>query len=133
MVSRLAPKAMATKLVRVLRLQHPDYHYLKKVFQYTREILEVGPAPPRKRLPALLTEAELVAFYDKHGQSILYTSAEISDCIPQRAGKPLRCLHKFEEPQLLHGNGSLPQTPHEFGAIDDQGFVRRQRNQGALW
>ena len=64
MVPRLAPKAMATKLVRVLRLQHPDYHYLKKVFQYTRELLEVGPAPPRKRLPALLTEAELVAFYD---------------------------------------------------------------------
>jgi len=58
MVPRLAPKAIATTLVRVLRLQHPDYHYLKKVFQYTREILEVGPAPPRKRLPALLTEAE---------------------------------------------------------------------------
>ena len=52
MVPRLAPKAMATKLVRVLRLQHPDDHYLKKVFQYTRAILEVGPAPPRKRLPA---------------------------------------------------------------------------------
>jgi integrase/recombinase XerD len=64
MASRLAPKAMATKLVRVLRPQHPDYHYLKKVFQYTRELLEVGPAPPPKRLPALLTEAELVAFYD---------------------------------------------------------------------
>lgn len=57
MVPRLAPKAMATQLVRVLRLQHPDYHYLKKGFQYTREILEVGPAPPRKQLPALLTEA----------------------------------------------------------------------------
>ena len=55
--ARLAPKAMATKLVRVLRLQHPDYHYLKKVFQYTREILELGPPPPRQRLPALLTAA----------------------------------------------------------------------------
>ena len=29
----LAPKAMAPKLVRVLRFQHPEYHYLKKVFQ----------------------------------------------------------------------------------------------------
>jgi len=64
MAPRLTPKAMASKLVRVLRLQHPDYHYLKKVFQYTRELLQVGPAPPPKRLPALLTEAELVAFYD---------------------------------------------------------------------
>ena len=64
MTSRLAPKVMARQLVRVLRRQHPDYHYLKKVFQYTRELLEVGPAPSPKRLPALLTEAELVAFYD---------------------------------------------------------------------
>ena len=55
---------MAKKLVRVLRPQHPDYHYLKKVFQHTRELLEVGAAPPPKRLPALLTDAELVAFYE---------------------------------------------------------------------
>ena len=62
--SRLAPKVMARQLVRMLRRQHPDYHYLKKVFQYTREILQVGPAPSPKRLPALLTETEVVAFYD---------------------------------------------------------------------
>jgi integrase/recombinase XerD len=55
---------MAKKLVRLLRTQHPDYHYLKKVFQHTRVLLEVGPAPPAKRLPALLTDAKLVAFYD---------------------------------------------------------------------
>jgi integrase/recombinase XerD len=64
MAERLPPKAMAKKLVRILRSQHPDYHYLKKVFQHTRELLEVGPAPPTKRLPELLTDAELVAFYD---------------------------------------------------------------------
>ena len=69
----------------------------------------------------------------KHGQSILYTSAEIIDCIPQRGGGPLRCLHKFEEPQLLHGNGSLPQALRGLGAIDDPGFLWRQRNQCALW
>src|SRR5262249_46122732 len=64
MTSRLAPKVMASQLVRVLRPQHPDYHYLKKVFQYTREFLQVGPAPSPKRLPAFLTEAEVVAFYE---------------------------------------------------------------------
>ena len=64
MATRLPPKAMAKKLVRVLRTQHPDYHYLKKVFQHTRELLDIGPAPQTKRLPELLTEAELVAFYD---------------------------------------------------------------------
>jgi hypothetical protein len=62
----------------------------------------------------------------KHGQSILYTSAEIIDCMPQRRGELLRGLHKFEEPQLLHGNGSVHQAHRRFGAIDDQGFVRRR-------
>jgi len=63
MPPRLPPKAMAKKLVRLLRVQHPDYHYLKKVFQHTREFLAVGPMPRSHRLPVLLTEAELVAFY----------------------------------------------------------------------
>lgn len=64
MAERLPPKVMAKKLVRVLRRQHPDYHYLKKVFQHTRELLEVGAAPAARRLPELLTDAELVAFYE---------------------------------------------------------------------
>ena len=64
MATRLPPKAMAKKLVRVLRVQRPDYHYLKKVFQHTRALLDMGSAPPAKRLPELLTDAELVAFYE---------------------------------------------------------------------
>jgi integrase/recombinase XerD len=47
---------MAKKLVRVLRPQHPDAHYLKKVFQHTRELLAVE--------PKLLTDRELVALYE---------------------------------------------------------------------
>ena len=62
MTARVPPKAMAKKLMRLLRSQHPDYHYLKKVFQHTRALLEVGPAPPAKRLPVLLTDVELQAF-----------------------------------------------------------------------
>jgi len=64
MAPRLTPRAMAKKLGRVLRPQPPDDHYLKKVFQHTRELLDIGPAPQAKRLPARLTEAALVAFYD---------------------------------------------------------------------
>jgi integrase/recombinase XerD len=64
MATRLPPKAMAKKLVRVLRSQHPDYHYLKKVFQHTRELLAVVPSHQPKHLPELLTEAELVALYE---------------------------------------------------------------------
>jgi hypothetical protein len=53
---------MAKKFVRVLRPQHPDAHYLKKVFQHTRELLDIGATPKAKRLPELLTDAELMAF-----------------------------------------------------------------------
>jgi integrase/recombinase XerD len=64
MAARVPPKAMAKKFVRVLRPQHPDAHYLKKVFQHTRELLDIGATPKAKRLPELLTDAELMAFYN---------------------------------------------------------------------
>ena len=64
MAARMPPKAMAKKLVRVLRPQHPDTHYLKKVFQHTRELLAVEPSRQPKRLPELLTDPELVALYE---------------------------------------------------------------------
>ena len=75
MPPRLPPKAMAKKLVRVLRPQHLDYHYLKKVFQHTRELLAMGAAPLPKRLPALLTDVELVAFYETIWQARQLTHA----------------------------------------------------------
>jgi integrase/recombinase XerD len=75
MATRLPPKAMAKKLVRVLRTQHPDYHYLKKVFQHTRALLAINTAPLAKRLPVLLTDAELVAFYNAIWQARQLTHA----------------------------------------------------------
>jgi integrase/recombinase XerD len=61
---RTPPKIMARKLVRLLRSAHPDYYYLKKVFQHARELLKVKPGKIEKRLPELLTDDELVAFYE---------------------------------------------------------------------
>ena len=58
------PKQMALKLVRLLRPQRPDYRYLKKVFQHTRVLLGVKPLKINKRLPELLTDSELVGFYE---------------------------------------------------------------------
>ncbi len=52
MAMRLPPKAMAKKLVRVLRSQHPDYHYLKKVFQYTRALWQSHQAASRSAYPS---------------------------------------------------------------------------------
>jgi integrase/recombinase XerD len=48
----------------LLRVERPDYQYLKKVFQYTRSILAISPAKVQKRLPELLTDHELVGFYE---------------------------------------------------------------------
>ena len=62
--SQTPPKQMAKKLVRLLRLERPDYPYLKKVFQHTRSILAISPAKAAKRLPELLTDHELVGFYE---------------------------------------------------------------------
>jgi integrase/recombinase XerD len=75
MPTRVTPKAMAKKLVRVLRPQHPDAPYLKKVFQHTRALLDVSTAPPIKRLPARLTDAELIAFYNAIWQARQLTHA----------------------------------------------------------
>jgi integrase/recombinase XerD len=61
------PKEMARKLVRILRSQRPDYYYLKKVFQHTRELLKITPGKAEKRLPELLTDDELVAFTKRSG------------------------------------------------------------------
>lgn len=63
MVRQTTPKQMARRLARVLRDERPDYSYLKKVFQHTRALLAVKPGKVRKRLPHLLTDQELVAFY----------------------------------------------------------------------
>lgn len=64
MTQRIPPKEMAKKLVRMLRPQRPDYHYLKKVFAHTRGLLAVRIQKPAKRLPELLTDEELISFYE---------------------------------------------------------------------
>jgi integrase/recombinase XerD len=63
-MERTPPKEMAKKLARQLRSQHPDYQYLKHVFHHIRAILDVTPDDKEKRLPELLTDQELTAFYD---------------------------------------------------------------------
>jgi integrase/recombinase XerD len=72
-MGRIPPTAMAKKVVRVLRPQHPDYHYLKKVFQQMRALLDVGTMPKAKRLPELLTDAELVALCEVIWQARQFT------------------------------------------------------------
>lgn len=63
-MKRTPPMAMANKLVRLLAPERPDYQYLKKVFEHTRRLLVVKKTKPEKKLPDLLTDQELLAFYD---------------------------------------------------------------------
>lgn len=61
---RVAPKEMAKKLVKLLRPARPDYLYLKQVFKHARQMLDVSVEKSRRRLPELLTDMELIAFYE---------------------------------------------------------------------
>ncbi len=63
-MERVPPKKMAKQIVKLLRKQHPDPSYVKKVFQYVREDLGLkGGRVRSKRLPKLMTEHELKRFY----------------------------------------------------------------------
>jgi integrase/recombinase XerD len=63
-MDRIPPKMMADEVVKLLRKQHPDSSYVKKVFQYVREGLVLKGASARsKRLPELMTEDDLNRFY----------------------------------------------------------------------
>jgi integrase/recombinase XerD len=63
-MERTAPKEMADQLVKLLRKQHPDPNYVKKVFEYVRKALDLKKGTVRsKRLPELMTEDELSRFY----------------------------------------------------------------------
>jgi integrase/recombinase XerD len=62
---RIPPKRLAKRLAALLRRQQADALYVKKVFRYVREELDlVGRSRATHRLPELLTEEELARFYE---------------------------------------------------------------------
>ena len=63
-MKRIPPMQMAKRLTRQLRPQHPDYQYVKKVFFHVRRLLKLTPQRKQKSLPQLLTNEELIAFYE---------------------------------------------------------------------
>jgi len=64
-MDRTPPKKMADQLTKILKKQKPDPNYLKKVFEYVRSGLEMtGHVKKPRKLPDLLTEEELTAFYE---------------------------------------------------------------------
>jgi integrase/recombinase XerD len=64
-MSRIPPKEMSDRLVKILRKQRPDSNYLKKVFQHIRKTLDIkSTAVSSKTLPELMTNDELKRFYN---------------------------------------------------------------------
>lgn len=64
-MKRIPPKEMAGKIIKLLRKQHLDPNYTKKVFQNVREGLGLkGGMVQPKRLPELMTNEELKRFYE---------------------------------------------------------------------
>src|ERR1039457_3753225 len=63
-MEKIPPKEMADQIVKLIRKQHPDSNYLKKVFQYVREELALRSRMEQStRLPELMTEDELKRFF----------------------------------------------------------------------
>jgi integrase/recombinase XerD len=64
-MERVPSKKMALQVVKMLKKQRPDASYVKEVFQYVRRELGLrGGASKAKKLPNILTEQELVRFYE---------------------------------------------------------------------
>src|SRR2546428_4778880 len=143
MPTRVTPKALAKKLVRVLRPQPPDARSLKKVFQHTRTRLDVSTAPPIKRLPALLTDAELIAFYNAIWQArqlthvvmlklLLFTGIRNAELVRLRlTDVDLQTC----QVRITQGKGHKDRYvlfPTSFRGELAQ-YVERQRDQDATW
>lgn len=65
MRDRLPPKEMAKEIIKKMRKQRPDPIYVKKVFAYVREGLQIkSTITTDRKLPELLTEQEIQSFYE---------------------------------------------------------------------
>jgi integrase/recombinase XerD len=63
-MARIPPKKMANRSAGLLREQHPDANYLRKVFEYIHEDLGIrGVATKPKRKPEIMSEEELNSLY----------------------------------------------------------------------
>jgi len=89
-LQRITPKKKAKELSKYLRGERPDYNYLKSVFMYLREELEIEVPRKTKKLPYVPTENEIKNYYkvvwnSKNFQDMLiikvliYTGVRVSE------------------------------------------------------
>ena len=91
-IERTPPKKKARQLAKYLRHERPDYVYLKKLFDYLRNELEVSVPRKSPQLPPVPKEEEIQRFYDvvwksKRFQDLviikifLYTGVRVSELV----------------------------------------------------
>ncbi len=94
---RMPARKKAQQLVKYLRTEHPDYSYLKQVFRYLREELEITIPRAPQRLPYVPSEEELRRYYQTVWQArntgdmvliktLLYTGVRVSELVHIRLG-----------------------------------------------
>ena len=89
---RTPAKKKAKELAKYLRGERPDYNYLKSVFKYLRQELEVEVSAPAKKLPYVPTEEEIRRYYEAVWKTrnvqdmviiktLLYTGVRVSELV----------------------------------------------------
>jgi integrase/recombinase XerD len=92
---RTSPKKKARELAKYLRVERPDYSYLKSVFRALREELEIQVPRRETRLPEVPTEEEMRLFYQAVWncrnftnmvliKTLFYTGVRVSELIAIR-------------------------------------------------
>lgn len=89
---RTPARQKAKELAKQLRLEQPDYGYLKDVFRYLRQELHITAPRATQRLPDVPTDAEIRRYYEVVWQTqnmadlvliktLLYTGVRVSELI----------------------------------------------------
>lgn len=90
--TRTPLKKKAKQIVKLLKNEHPDYHYMRSLFRLVRAELEIVVLRKSQKLPYVPTEEELKNFYKVVWQSknmqnvlivktLLYTGARVSEFV----------------------------------------------------
>lgn len=92
MEKRTSPRKKALQVIKYFRHEHPDYNYLRTVFQHLRKELDIAVTAEPKKLPYVPTEAELKKYYEAVWQAknmqdmliikvLIYTGIRVSELI----------------------------------------------------
>lgn len=65
MIEKISAKQMAKKLSKLIKTQNPNYDYLRDIFRFIRQDLNIKVTTSSKKLPYVPTEEEIKKFYNE--------------------------------------------------------------------